>query len=179
VSNLRDMNDEPVQAASQETVRLLDHAVTGYARAVRDTRDRLTKVLESDPTCAMAHTLDGYLYMLSSKRDGMARARQALGRVVSSNAGRTSLPRREALHVAALDAWSSGDMRSAASVWDTLLDEHPRDLIALKVSQFVLSYLGESESRLSVSAMRGLLVEQWVCALRRPTSFEARCRSRG
>ena len=145
MSNLRDMNDEPVQAASQETVRLLDHAVTGYARAVRDTRDRLTKVLESDPTCAMAHTLDGYLYMLSSKRDGMARARQALGRVVSSNAGRTSLPRREALHVAALDAWSSGDMRSAASVWDTLLDEHPRDLIALKVSQFVLSYLGESE----------------------------------
>ena len=30
-------------------------------------------------------------------------------------------------------------------VWDTLLDEYPRDLIALKVSQFVLSYLGESD----------------------------------
>jgi hypothetical protein len=27
---------------------------------------------------------------------------------------------------------------------DTLLDEFPRDLVALKVSQFVLSYLGES-----------------------------------
>jgi tetratricopeptide (TPR) repeat protein len=49
------------------------------------------------------------------------------------------------LHVAALDAWSSGDMRGAAKVWDTILDEFPRDLIALKVSQFVLSYLGESE----------------------------------
>jgi tetratricopeptide (TPR) repeat protein len=35
-------------------------------------------------------------------------------------------------------------MRDAASVWDMLLDEFPRDLIALKVSQFVLSYLGES-----------------------------------
>jgi tetratricopeptide (TPR) repeat protein len=36
-------------------------------------------------------------------------------------------------------------MRGAADVWDTLLDEFPRDLVALKVSQFVLSYLGESE----------------------------------
>src|SRR5678816_645019 len=104
------MNDEPVQAASQETVRLLDDAVTRYARARRDTRDRLTKVLESGPTCAMAHALDGYLHMLSSKRDGMTRARQALGRVASSGADRAALSRREGLHVAALDAWSNGDM---------------------------------------------------------------------
>ncbi len=145
MSNLRDMNGEPVHAASPETVRLLDDAVTRYARARMDTRDRLATVLESDPTCAMARTLDGYLYMLSSKRDGMARAREALDRVGGSAAGRTALPRRETLHAAALDAWSSGDMRRAADVWDTLLDEYPRDLIALKVSQFVLSYLGESE----------------------------------
>ena len=38
-----------------------------------------------------------------------------------------------------------GDMRGAAAVWDALLDEYPRDLVALKVSQFVLSYLGESD----------------------------------
>ena len=144
MSNLRDMNGEMVQAAGRETVRLLDHAITGYARARRDTRDRLARVLETDPTCALAHTLDGYLYMLSSKRDGIGRARQALGRVPA----RATLPRREQLHVAALDAWSAGDMRGAAAIWDRLLDEYPRDLIALKVSQFVLSYLGESERML-------------------------------
>jgi tetratricopeptide (TPR) repeat protein len=134
------MNGEGVQAASQETVRLLDDAITSYARARRDTRDRLARVLESDPTCGLANALDGYLYMLSSKRDAIPRARAALDRLA-----RASLPRREHLHRAALDAWSSGDMRGAAGLWDTLLDEYPRDLIALKVSQFVLSYLGESE----------------------------------
>ena len=138
------MNGETVQAASQETVRLLDQAVLGYARARRDTRDRLAAVLASDPTCVMAHCLDGYLYTLSSKRDAMPVARQALARAASA-AGPHPLPRREQLHVAALDAWSSGDMRRAASIWDTLLDEFPRDLVALKVSQFVLSYLGESD----------------------------------
>jgi len=143
VSNLRDMNGVEIQAASQETVRLLDDAVTGYARARRDTRDRLAAVLESDPTCIMAHCLDGYFHMLSSKRDGMPRAREALAQATASTRG--SETRREQLHIAALDAWSRGDMRGAASVWDTVLDEFPRDLIALKVSQFVLSYLGESQ----------------------------------
>jgi len=143
VSNLRDMNGVEIQAASQETVRLLDDAVTGYARARRDTRDRLAAALESDPTCIMAHCLDGYFHMLSSKRDGMPRAREALAQATASTRG--SETRREQLHIAALDAWSRGDMRGAASIWDTVLDEFPRDLIALKVSQFVLSYLGESQ----------------------------------
>jgi tetratricopeptide (TPR) repeat protein len=35
-------------------------------------------------------------------------------------------------------------MRAAAARWSAILAEHPRDLVALKVSQFVLSYLGES-----------------------------------
>ena len=137
------MNGVEVRAASQETVRLLDDAVTGYARARRDTRARLARVLESDPTCVMAHCLDGYLHMLSSKRDAMPRAGEAHARAIEAASG--TAPRREQLHVAALDAWSRGDMRGAASVWNTVLDEFPRDLIALKVSQFVLSYLGESQ----------------------------------
>jgi tetratricopeptide (TPR) repeat protein len=137
------MNGVDVRAASQETVRLLDHAVTGYARARRDTRDRLSLVLESDPTCVMGHCLDGYLHMLASKRDAMTRAREALVRATEAADG--AAPRREQLHIGALDAWSRGDMRGAARVWDTLLDEFPRDLVALKVSQFVLSYLGESD----------------------------------
>ena len=137
------MNGIEVRAASQETVRLLDLAVTGYARARRDTRDRLAEVLESDPTCVMAHCLDGYFHMLASKRDAMSSAREAHARAIEAANG--SAPRREQLHIAALNAWSRGDMRDAARVWDTLLDEFPRDLVALKVSQFVLSYLGESQ----------------------------------
>lgn len=147
MSNLRDVNGEVVQAASEETVRLLDHAVTGYARARRDTRDRLTAVLAADSTCVLAHCLDGYLHVLSSKRDAMPRARQALARARATNAQRAPA-RRERLHCAALDAWSLGDMRGAAAVWDMVLDEFPHDLLALKVSQFVLSYLGESNGML-------------------------------
>ena len=144
MSFLHDVNGEPVQATSHEAVGFLDDAVTAYARARRTTRDRLADALTADPNCVLAHCLDGYLYMLSSKRDSVVRAREALARAESA-ATRAPVARREELHRAALDAWSNGDMRGAAKIWDTLLDEFPRDLIALKVSQFVLSYLGESE----------------------------------
>ena len=142
--SFHDVNGEPVQATTSEAVRLLDEAVTAYARARRTTRDRLADALAADPDCVLAHCLDGYLHMLSSKRDSVARAREALGRA-SASASRAGGARREQLHLAALDAWSGGDMRGAAKVWDAILDGFPRDLTALKVSQFVLSYLGESE----------------------------------
>jgi tetratricopeptide (TPR) repeat protein len=137
-----ELSAEPIGPAGDEITTLLDHAVMGYAGARRDTRERLDAVLAADPTCVMAHCLDGYLHMLASKRDAMPRARAALAR---ADAASGAVPPRERLHRAALDAWSRGDMRAAARIWDAVLDEQPRDLIALKVSQFVLSYLGESE----------------------------------
>ena len=41
MSNLRDGSGEAISAASQEAARLLDHAVTGYAGARRDTREKV------------------------------------------------------------------------------------------------------------------------------------------
>jgi tetratricopeptide (TPR) repeat protein len=59
------------------------------------------------------------------------------------------VPRRESLHVAALDAWSHGEMREAVALWEELLTEFPRDALAIKLSQFTLSYLGESARMLA------------------------------
>src|SRR6185312_10355814 len=71
-------------------------------------------------------------------------------------AGRTSaLAPRERSHVAALDAWCNGDLRGAVHHWDAALDHAPLDIIALRVSQFVLSYLGES-ARMRVTIERAL-----------------------
>jgi tetratricopeptide (TPR) repeat protein len=109
-----------------------------------DTRDRLRLLLDGDPSCVMGHCLDGYLHMLSSKRAGFHLAIDALSRAEVAAAAAPGLSKRERLHVSALAAWSRGDLRGAVQKWDAALDESPRDIVALKVSQFVLSYLGES-----------------------------------
>ncbi len=130
-------------AADADTASLYDKAVTAYLGARADTRQQLSKVLEADPSCVLGHCLDGYLSMLASRRSSVGAASQALERARSA-ARETTLTSRERWHLDALESWAAGDMRRAADLWNDLLRNHPRDLVTLKVSQFVLSYLGES-----------------------------------
>lgn len=120
---------------------MIERVIEAFLGARADTRERLAEYLRADPDCALAHCLDGYLSMMASKRElrslAVASLRRAEGVVTRS--------RQEQLHVAALEAWTRGEMREAAGHWDVLLTEFPRDVLALRVSQFVLSYLGESQ----------------------------------
>jgi tetratricopeptide (TPR) repeat protein len=128
-----------VTALNPEVVDQLDHSIAGYLGAKRDTRDRLDRVLAADPGCPLGHCLDGYLHLLTCQGAAVGAARAAAAR-----AGALGKNRRESLHHEALVAWVDGDLRAATARWAVLLADHPRDLLAIKVSQFVLSYLGES-----------------------------------
>jgi tetratricopeptide (TPR) repeat protein len=141
---LTDAQGQPIAVSNPEIAGQFDRTVNAYLGARVDTRERLGALLDADPSCVMGHCLDGYLHMLSSKRTGFEHATAALARAEAAGASHKSITRRERLHMGALSAWSRGDLRAAAQSWDATLADAPRDLVALKVSQFVLSYLGES-----------------------------------
>jgi len=143
VPRFSDVRGLAVTAASAESGRRLDDAIDSYLGARSDTRTRLDAVLDADPDFAFAHCVDGYVRMLASKREGTELARHALLRARAA-AVRHPPSTREARHIDALEAWSSGDMRGAARQWQAIVTDDPLDLDAIKVSQFVLSYLGES-----------------------------------
>ena len=139
-----DVRGLELTAASSESVRRLDAAIASYLGARSDTRALVDAVIENDPDFPFAHCFDGYLRMLSSTRQGTELARRALAR--ARMAAFVNAPtHREARHIDALDAWSRGDMRDAAAEWVAITVDDPLDLVAIKVSQFVLSYLGESQ----------------------------------
>jgi tetratricopeptide (TPR) repeat protein len=141
---LMDAQGHSIVAASTDSAGLLGQTVDAYLGARVDTRERLGALLDADPSCVMGHCLDGYLHMLSSKRAGFSLAAAALARAKTAASAPTGASHRERLHIDALSTWSGGDLRGAAYIWDAILAEYPRDIVALKVSQFVLSYLGES-----------------------------------
>jgi len=119
---------------------MIDGVIEAFLGARADTRERLAELLSADPTCTRGHCLDGYLRMMASKREQLPLALAALDQARSAATSRQDL-----LHVAALDAWTRGELREATGHWDALVTEFPRDVLALRVSQFVLSYLGESQ----------------------------------
>jgi len=143
-STLRDVRGEVLTASSLDVVEQYDDVVNAYLGARADTRQRLATLLDEDADFAFAHCMDGYLSMLTSTREGTRQATAALARARAA-AARRAPTTRESRHIEALDAWVRGGMNDAAARWIAILEDHPRDLVAVKVSQFVLSYLGESE----------------------------------
>src|SRR5256885_14493313 len=146
---MKDAQGLPLAAEHRDAAAAYDRCVAAYLGARADTRELVDALVALDPRCVLGHCLDGYLHMLASKRSAVPLARAALVRALG--AAPHVMPRREALHVAALDAWSRGDMRRAADAWDELLGQLPRDVAALKVSQFALSYLGVTQRMLATA----------------------------
>ena len=94
----------------------------------------------------MAHCLDGYLHMLSSKRDAMPARSSGTRRAPRSAARGRPLARREQLHVSPRSTpGPRGDMRAPPASGIRCSTSSRATSSRLKVSQFVLSYLGESE----------------------------------
>jgi tetratricopeptide (TPR) repeat protein len=135
-----DEQGHALTATDAESADLWRHAVRGYLGARADARDRVDALLAADPRMVLGHCLDGYLHLLSSTSSALGSARTALARA----RGVGGATRREELHLAALGGWTEGDLEAAAGHWRTLLADYPRDLLAIRVSQFVLSYLGDS-----------------------------------
>ena len=137
-----DMHGLPVTAASDAAVRAFDHAMLGYLGYRADLTDRMRAVLAEDPGFGLAHCLKGYLIMLGYKQDALPDARAAADAAHRLTRRATS---REQAHVTALDAWSAGDPGRAVSVWDEILDQHPRDVLAFRLAHFVNFWRGRPD----------------------------------
>jgi tetratricopeptide (TPR) repeat protein len=139
-----DVRGYPVTAATPEAVQRLDHSVEGYLGFRADTGDRLKEALASDPEMPLAHCLRGYFMLLFGQRAYVPRAVKSLGAARAAAAAAGITP-REAQHVAALRAWCAGNLAGAVACWETILLDHPRDILALKLAQYGTFYLGDSE----------------------------------
>src|SRR5438105_5164539 len=132
----------PVSIASAKAAAAFDHLVTGYLTYRADTPARLTAVLEADPNFALGHCMQGYFAMLAFKKSVVAVAVQAARTAQSLAAGATP---RERSHIAALTAWTEGELDRAIALWESILRTHPRDVVAFRLAHFVNFWLGRPQ----------------------------------
>ncbi len=143
-----------ITAASDEAVAGFDRTVGAYLGLRMDTGDHLKATLEADPSFVMANVLRGYFMLLFASRKLLGRALSSL-EAARGAAGEGGCNRREELHIQALDAWASGDQKRALAVWDAILTEWPRDVLALKLSEYWNFYLGDCRGMREVQARVG------------------------
>ena len=143
----RDAQGNAVSAASEDAVRAFDHAVERYLTYRADTARRLAPMLEADPEFGMAHVLKGCLLMAPFDAAFVPRAREALAdarRCLSRGA-----THRERAHAEALSFWTEGKIDRALVVWEDILDDHPRDVLAFRLHHFNAFWTGRPERMLA------------------------------
>lgn len=133
-----------VTARCSDSVEQLDGAVAAYLGARRDTLDRVEKLTSSDPDCVLGHCLYGYLQMHRCRPEAAVLAVKSLERARKVSQ-KYPVSAWEEMHICALQAWVEGDLISALDRWEGVLADSPRDILAIRLAQFMTSYFGNSQ----------------------------------
>ena len=140
-----------ITAASDEALAGFDRTVGAYLGLRMDTGDHLKATLEADASFVMANVLRGYFMLLFASRKLVGRALSSL-EAAREAVREGGCNRREELHIQALDSWASGDQKRALDIWDAILTEWPRDVLAVKLSEYWNFYLGDCRGMREVQA---------------------------
>jgi len=138
----RDQHGIEMTAASAEAAARFDAMILHYLGVRNDTGDKLKAVFEADPEMPMAHIARGCFMKLfcSPALDRKARESLAQAERLTASGGMA----REKRHTAALRAWCDQDIAGATDIWNDILMDHPRDVLALRLGHFTHFYMGDS-----------------------------------
>lgn len=127
-------------ASSQAAVDAFDDSVDEFLASGRDAGRLLKRVAEVDPDMIMGQVLRGYFYRLPAQPYLAAQSGDALAKALSLADGASE---RERKHVDALAAWCAGDIRKTNLIWESILVDHPHDILALRIAHTMHFFLGD------------------------------------
>jgi len=107
-----------------------------------DAMTLLTSALTADPECAYTQAIYGLMLAAARKASLAPQVSEALKQ---ANAYIKSSSKREQNYVAALEAIVAGNPLSAASIYESILEQHPNDLLALTFLQGELFWAGDMQ----------------------------------
>ena len=136
---------QDVTAASAVAVAALDETVLAYLGLRMDTGDVMKTALGHDPEMPMLSITRSYFMQLFCQSGLMGRAQQAIDAAAAAIA-KHSATRREEMHLETAKTWLAGDFSRACALWDEILQENPRDVLALRLAHFLHFYLGDTQN---------------------------------
>ncbi|KAM6137919.1 LOW QUALITY PROTEIN: tetratricopeptide repeat protein 38 [Pterocles gutturalis] len=139
-----------LSTTSNEACKLFDATLRQYATwaSVESLGDEgsLSKLIAADPNFTMGHVIANGLQLIgtgSSVR--LNKELDSAMRTMMMLSKSQPLTEREKLHVSALDMFARGQLPKACDLWEQILESHPTDLLALKLSHDTYFYLGYQE----------------------------------
>lgn len=133
----------PVTSASSDAVAKWSDCLVAFLGMRTDIGERLKEALALDPAMPLGHITQALFMKMfnTAKMDAAAAvARDKAGMLIDEG---DATPRERA-HFAGLAAWLNGEMEEACLIWEAVLIEYPRDVLAIKCAQLNRFYLGDA-----------------------------------
>ena len=131
----------PFTISSDAAADAFNGAMQSFFDWRTDVMDRLNGALGADPNFALAHAVKGL--MLFSLRQPAAHA-SAAKNLAAAQSVQANCTARERAYIAALAASLEGDLLRAVSLFEQIAIDHPTDLLAIRLAQLELFWLGEA-----------------------------------
>ena len=131
----------PLTTDSAEAAAAYSEMVRGYLGFRADTMGSLQSALKHDPEFALAHASKGLLLCSIRSLRFYPKIKESL---TAAQAHAKGVDKREALYIEALEAAFAGQLTAAVVAYEAILAEHPHDLLAARLAQMELFWLGES-----------------------------------
>jgi tetratricopeptide (TPR) repeat protein len=131
-----------------EAARACDAALDGLLKYRLDAPAHLDAALRADPEAPMPHILRGGMALLASKAAYVPVAEAALAAAAPALRRATE---RERAHAAAIEAWIADDLDRALAIWEQILAQYPRDLLALGLHHACAFWLGRPRAMLAAA----------------------------
>lgn len=156
---LTDARQHPITTRSEQAAGHLGQAIESYLRKRLDAKGHLTAALDDDEQCALGHALHGLMLSGLRKTSMNDAVKQCLhhAQLHSKN-----ITRREQGYVTALEYTLKGEPEQATRCYETIVRDHPTDLLALSMAQTELFWLGQMPRAEKLSAS---VESQWSAEL--------------
>ena len=133
----RDRLGLELTAASGDAARAYDDALWEYVGFGRDPGGKLKAALALDDQMPLALILQGYFFHLMGLPSLAKKARDLQVKI-------KPVTSRERAHLSSLGAWCDGELERVCEILEGILAEHPRDMLALRLSNYLYFYMGNA-----------------------------------
>jgi hypothetical protein len=143
----QDYLGNPMSGAGESTLRAADDFIEGLL-AYESRAEGILRAADADSECCIANVYAGFLWMLL---EAPAAATHAAKYLAAAERTAAQATRREQLNTAVLRAWVEDDLRATVRLCDRASDEFPRDLVIVKMHQYLEFNRGNSPAMLRVA----------------------------
>ncbi|AMJ60398.1 tetratricopeptide repeat protein [Bosea sp. PAMC 26642] len=143
-----DLSGDQVSLANEAALLAWNDTLEALMAHAAETPGHLARTLEADPGFGLAHAAKGLMLLSLARPELLGAARDCLARARASQAIR-EVTRRESMVTEALALWLDDAPRQAALRLEAILEAHPFDVLALKLSHGLRFMLGDQAEMLT------------------------------